>query len=197
MSFIIQNTRAISRPNRALRGCGVRLCRVWPAAILNADGLPDRPHGTGSRTSFMKQVIWHVPIPGLKDGIPLYGYGLMLFLAFLACYSVAGWRAKRVGIGKEVIQDLAIWLFLGGLIGARVTFLLLQGNVRNLWDFIKQLPRLWDGGVIFYGAAIGGLIAFALAYWFLLRKHHLATWKVLDIIAPAVAIGLAVGRIGC
>src|SRR5262245_28513559 len=146
----------------------------------------------------MQQVLWRLPIPGVPNGgIPIYGYGLMLFLAFLACISVAGWRAKREGIAKEIIQDLAIWLFLGGLIGARTTFLLLQGNVRNVWQFIIQFPRLWDGGVIFYGAAIGGVIAFALAYRFLLRKHNLPTWKVLDIIAPSVAIGLAVGRVGC
>jgi phosphatidylglycerol:prolipoprotein diacylglycerol transferase len=130
-------------------------------------------------------------------GIPLYGYGLMLFIAFLACITVAGQLAKREGIAKEIIQDLAIWLFLGGLIGARAAFLLLQGNVKSVWDFISQFPRLWDGGVIFYGAAIGGVIAFALAYWFQLRKHRLSTWKVMDLIAPAVALGLCFGRIGC
>jgi phosphatidylglycerol:prolipoprotein diacylglycerol transferase len=130
-------------------------------------------------------------------GVPLYGYGLMLFIAFLACITVAGQLAKREGIAKEVIQDLAIWLFLGGLIGARTAFLLLQGNINGVWDFIKQFPRLWDGGVIFYGAAIGGVIAFALAYYFQLRKHKLSTWKVLDIVAPAVALGLCFGRVGC
>jgi phosphatidylglycerol:prolipoprotein diacylglycerol transferase len=146
----------------------------------------------------MQQVLFRLKIPGIfPDGIPLYGYGLMLFVAFLACITVAGRLAKREGIAKEIVQDLAIWLFLGGLIGARTAFLLLQGNVKSAWDFLTQFYRLWDGGVIFYGAAIGGVIAFGLAYFFQLRKHALSTWKVLDIVAPAVALGLCFGRIGC
>src|SRR5262249_2335089 len=139
----------------------------------------------------MQQVLFRLRIPGIvPDGIPLYGYGLMLCIAFFACITVAGRLAKRQGIAKEIVQDLAIWLFLGGLIGARTAFLLLQGNVKSVWDFVSQFPRLWDGGVIFYGAAIGGVIAFGLAYFFQLSKQRLSTWRVLDIVAPAVALGL-------
>ncbi|HMF13599.1 MAG TPA: prolipoprotein diacylglyceryl transferase family protein [Gemmataceae bacterium] len=146
----------------------------------------------------MQQVLFRLRIPGIiPDGIPLYGYGLMLCIAFFACITVAGRLAKRQGIAKEIVQDLAIWLFLGGLIGARTAFLLLQGNVKSVWDFVSQFPRLWDGGVIFYGAAIGGAIAFGLAYFFQLRKQQVSTWRVLDIVAPAVALGLCFGRIGC
>jgi len=150
----------------------------------------------------MQQVLFRLRIPGLvPDGIPLYGYGLMLCVAFFACITVAGRLAKRQGIAKELVQDLAIWLFLGGLIGARTTFLLVPVNgkrqVASIGEFLWQFPRLWDGGVIFYGAAIGGVIAFGLAYFFQLRKHQLSTWKVLDIVGPAVALGLCFGRIGC
>src|SRR5215475_11458528 len=146
----------------------------------------------------MQQVLYRLRIPGLlPDGIPLYGYGLMLFVAFLACIAVTGRLAKRQGIAKETVQDLAIWLFLGGLIGARAAFLLLQGNVKSAWDFIVQFPKLWDGGVIFYGGAIGGAIAFALAYRYQVRKLNISVWKVMDILAPALALGLCLGRVGC
>jgi prolipoprotein diacylglyceryltransferase len=146
----------------------------------------------------MQQVLFRLRIPGLlPDGIPLYGYGLMLFVAFLACIAVTGRLAKRQGIAKEVIQDLAIWLFLGGLIGARAAFLLLQGNVKSTWEFIVQFPKLWDGGVIFYGGAIGGAIAFALAYRYQVRKLNIPVLKVMDILAPALALGLCLGRVGC
>src|SRR5262249_1139934 len=118
----------------------------------------------------MQQVLFRL------GGIPLYGYGLMLFLAFLACIALTGRLAKLQGIAKELTQDMAIWLFLGGLIGARAAFLLLQGNIHSVWDFIVQFPRLWDGGVIFYGGAIGGAIAFALAYRFQVRKKNVSLW---------------------
>src|SRR5258708_2757237 len=120
----------------------------------------------------MQQVLFRIPIPGMNNGgIPIYCYRLVLFFAFIARIPVAGRLAKRQSIGKEIVQDLAIWLFLGGLIGARAAFLLLQGNVKTVWEFIVQFPRLWDGGVIFYGGAIGGLIAFGLAYRFQLRQQ--------------------------
>src|SRR5438552_18105552 len=124
----------------------------------------------------MLQELYRIPIhiPHIaENGIPLYGYGLMLFVAFLACITVAGRLGKRQGIAKEPVQDLAIWLFLGGLIGARTTFLLLEANVKSAWDFFSQFPRLWDGGVVFYGAVLGGIPAFLLAYYLQLRKRNL------------------------
>ena len=146
----------------------------------------------------MQQVLYRLRIPGIfPDGIPLYGYGLMLFVAFLACITVAGRLAKREGIAKELVQDLAIWLFLGGLIGARTASLLDQGTVRSVGDFVKQFLKLWEGGVILYGGVIGGVIAFALAYHFQLRKHAVPVWKALDMIAPAITLGICFGRIGC
>jgi prolipoprotein diacylglyceryltransferase len=156
----------------------------------------------------MRQILFRIP-PWSDDGLPIYGYGLMLFMAFLACTWVASWRARRVGVPKETIQDLAIWIFIGGLAGSRTAFLLLPTDVTSLGDFLRkfprislgdflwQFPRIWDGGVIFYGAVIGAAISFALAYHFQLRKRNLPTLKLLDIIAPAVAIGLCFGRVGC
>ena len=139
----------------------------------------------------MQQVIFRL------GGFSLPGYGLMLFIAFLACITVSGRLAKLQGISKEIVQDLAIWIFVGGIVGSRTAFLLLQAHVKTVWDFISQFPRLWDGGVIFYGGAIGGAIGFGLAYRFQLRKHQISTWKLVDIVAPSVALGLCLGRVGC
>src|SRR5262249_32514251 len=55
------------------------------------------------------------------DSIPVYGFGMMLFLAFLACTWLGGRRGEREGISRETIQDIAIWVFVGGLLGARTT----------------------------------------------------------------------------
>jgi phosphatidylglycerol:prolipoprotein diacylglycerol transferase len=179
----------------------------------------------------------------LKDGIPIYGYGLMLFFAFVICTWLAGLRAAQEGVDKVVIQDLAIWLFIGGLVGSRTAFLLVQPETRakDLSDFFYQFPQIWKGGVIFYGAAIGGAIGYLLAYFFMLRKLDMSTWrpvvvepvsslrpailepelhvaralakfppsraaiakfvfatrKLADIVAPSIAVGLCLGRIGC
>src|SRR5262249_44505506 len=124
-------------------------------------------------------------------GLPLYGFALMLFLAFVFCTWLAGRRAEQEGIRKEHIQDLALWLFIPGIIGARLFFLYSRGE--PLWNFW----RIWEGGLVFYGSAIGGILGYALAYFWTIRKHGLSTWKLADIIAPSVALGLCLGRIGC
>jgi phosphatidylglycerol---prolipoprotein diacylglyceryl transferase len=142
----------------------------------------------------MRQVLFHIPIriPNwLPDGIPIYGYGMMLFLAFLLSTWVAGRRAQKAGIAPARIQDLAIWVFVFGIGGARITYMIVEGVP---WT---SFFKLWDGGLIFYGSAIGGAIGFILAYVLVIRKYHLSSWTVLDIVAPSVALGLCLGRLGC
>jgi phosphatidylglycerol:prolipoprotein diacylglycerol transferase len=142
----------------------------------------------------MRQVIYWIPLKlgdWLPHGIPIYGYGLMLTLAFLICPWLAGRRAARVGIRKELMHDLAIWLFLGGIVGARLTFIWVEG------ESITRFFRIWDGGLVFYGSAIGGFVAYLLAYFFVLRKQHVSSWLLADIVAPALAFGLFLGRLGC
>src|SRR5262249_17913381 len=57
--------------------------------------------------------------------------------------------------------------------------------------------EIWKGGLVFYGSAIGGVAGYALAHCFVVRRHGLSVWKMADIIAPPVAVGLCLGRIRC
>jgi phosphatidylglycerol:prolipoprotein diacylglycerol transferase len=141
----------------------------------------------------MQQVLFRIPIKfgWFPDGIPVYGFGLMLFLAFILCTWLAGWRARKVGVKPELVQDLAIWVFVGGLLGARIVYMIQYGVPWS--DFFK----IWEGGIVFYGSLLGGAVGFTLAYFAVMRKQQLAWWKVADIVAPSLALGLCLGRIGC
>jgi phosphatidylglycerol:prolipoprotein diacylglycerol transferase len=131
-------------------------------------------------------------------GLPIYGFGMMLFLAFLACNWVGGRRAEHEGVPKEVVQDLGIWLIVGGLIGARLTSLFSSGHLpESLWKGIIQFISIWDGGIVLYGAVIGGLVTYVFAYFLVFRKLGITTLKLADILAPTLAVGLCLGRIGC
>lgn len=140
-------------------------------------------------------VIW-LAADKMPQGLPIYGFGMMLFLAFLVCTWLAGRRAESEGIASQHIQDLTVWLFIGGLIGARFTFLRAEQNM-NLEEMIRKFYRIWDGGIVLYGSVLGGLIAYFVSYWFVFRKYGLSTLKLADILAPSIAVGLCLGRFGC
>jgi phosphatidylglycerol:prolipoprotein diacylglycerol transferase len=139
----------------------------------------------------MDQVLFRIPFPGVTDGIPIFGFAAMLLTAFVVCTWVACRRAVREGISAERIQDLVIWLFVGGIAGARIVYMVQYQ--RPWYEFFK----IWQGGIVFYGSAVGGVLAFALAYRFILRKYQIPVWKLADLLAPSVALGLCIGRIGC
>ena len=161
----------------------------------------------------------------LPAGVPVNGFGMMLFVAFLLC----NWVAGRLAVGsrflnvatgpdrgkdylatrfpaeerdrrtQDMIQDTSIVLFIGGILGARVTYLLKENPPASVWDFIVQLPMIWEGGIIFYGSVIGGTIAFAgwYAYKYVYANYRIDALKLADIAAPCLALGLCLGRIGC
>jgi phosphatidylglycerol:prolipoprotein diacylglycerol transferase len=142
----------------------------------------------------MQQVLFRIPIRisgWLPDGIPIYGFAVMLIVAFFLCTTLAARRAAREGINSELFYDLALWLFVGGILGARFAFLIAEGE--PLWEVYK----LWNGGLVLYGSVIGALAAYVLAYFLLIRKHRVSTLCLTDVIAPSIAVGICLGRIGC
>src|SRR5215475_2518285 len=99
----------------------------------------------------MRQVLFEIPLHSINadlPNIPVYGFGFMLFLAFVFCTWLALRLARREGLPVHVVQDLELWIFLSGFIGARITFMI-QYEI-PLRDFFK----VWDGGLVFYGSAI-------------------------------------------
>jgi phosphatidylglycerol:prolipoprotein diacylglycerol transferase len=141
----------------------------------------------------MCQVLFWIPLKfGIfQNGIPIYGFGMMLFVAFVVCSQLVVWMARREGFDKDRIYDMAFMIFAFGIIGARIVFMI-QYHV-PFWDFFK----IWEGGIVFYGSAVGGWVGYVIYRLWTRNKYHIATWKLADVVAPTVCIGLAVGRIGC
>jgi phosphatidylglycerol:prolipoprotein diacylglycerol transferase len=136
----------------------------------------------------MRQVLYTIPLLG---GIKIFGYGVMLFLAFLGSTQLAAWRAKREKLDPELLYDLALWVFIGGLIGARIFYVLEYwgDRVRTVVDIFK----VWEGGIVLYGSIIGGTLTFFL--YRLIRPFPIR--PLLDVVAPSLALGIALGRFGC
>ena len=141
----------------------------------------------------MCQVLFWIPLKFwiFPNGIPIYGFGMMLFVSFLVCSQLEVWLARREGFDKDRIYDMAFWIFGCGIIGARIVFMI-QYDVPA-----KDFYKIWEGGIVFYGSAIGGWVGYGLYRLWTRGKYHFSTWKLADTVAPTVCIGLAVGRIGC
>ncbi|MFH1074214.1 MAG: prolipoprotein diacylglyceryl transferase [Candidatus Firestonebacteria bacterium] len=123
--------------------------------------------------------------------LTIYSYGVFVAIGFLAATYVAGLRAKKAGIPAERIVNVNIYSFLAGIIGARILYVLTE--LKYYMEFPGQILKIWEGGLVFYGGLIGGVL-FYLGY---VKKQKLDALLVADTVIPAVALGQAIGRLGC
>jgi len=122
--------------------------------------------------------------------LTIHTFGLMMALGFLAAGAVAYFEFRRKGLNPENVYWLTIAAAVGGLIGAKVHYLLLHTDeLRG-----DPLASAFSGaGLVWYGGLIGG----ALAAMVVTLLYRLPWGKVLDSCTPAMAIGYAFGRMGC
>lgn len=122
--------------------------------------------------------------------LAIHWYGVCLALAMAAAIWLAARLAHCYGYGREMVLDLALWLIIGGLIGARLYEIFLE------WPYYSANPaemlQVWHGGLAIHGALLGG----ALALLIFARRRALDFWKLAAVCAPAVALGQAIGRWG-
>ena len=133
-----------------------------------------------------------------KDGLPVFGYGLMLFIGFTAASVLAARRAEREGLSKDVIWDLAMWLFIPGILGARMWYLIQYGDRVFAGVPVTQWPlvavNLSLGGIVLYGHAFWeGRLGFSRFVSPVGFDH--SVWQILS--CSSVFVGIGFGRIGC
>jgi phosphatidylglycerol:prolipoprotein diacylglycerol transferase len=136
-------------------------------------------------------------IVGEEQGLPIRGYGVMLLLAVSSAVSLLVYRAKRRGLDPEMMLSLSFWLFIAGIAGARLFYVIeyweRQFHKDTVLETLKAVFNITQGGLVVFGSLIGGAIA-ALIY---VRKHQLPTLIMGDLLAPCIVLGIAIGRIGC
>ena len=117
-------------------------------------------------------------------------FGLMFALGFLAAGALIARRFDELGKPVDWAYEMTFAALLGGLVGARVYY------VAEHWSDVQGdlLGNIFSGsGLTWYGGAIGGALAvFAWAWW-----RGFLSLALLDLAAPALALGYAIGRIGC
>jgi phosphatidylglycerol:prolipoprotein diacylglycerol transferase len=117
-------------------------------------------------------------------------YGLSLALSFLLGSWLTLNRGLRRGLREEMLTGLFVWILVGAVVGARVHYVLAHPE-----QFPGPLDafRLWEGGLTEYG----GLILAVAASWIYLRRAKVPFLPVADLVAPVLALGEGITRIGC
>lgn len=133
---------------------------------------------------------------GRSLGIAIRGYGVMLLAGITSGVGLAVYRGRRVGISSEVIFSLALWVFVGGMLGARAFYVIEYWSHfqrPTLGETIGAVVNMTRGGLVVFGGLLGALPALVL----FARKHKLTLLPLADLVAPSMTIGLALGRVGC
>lgn len=126
--------------------------------------------------------------PELFDIGPVHvrSFGVMMALAFVAAGVVAWWQLRRRGENPELVYNLLIGAIVGGIVGSKIHYLIVHPDQFELAAFSGS-------GLIWYGGLFGGTVGVVIAA--LVSRARIGL--VADIVAPSLAMGYAVGRLGC
>jgi phosphatidylglycerol:prolipoprotein diacylglycerol transferase len=135
--------------------------------------------------------------------LPIHSYGVLIVAGFLTAVYIAYRRCLRYGKYENDFLDFAFWALVGGLIGSRLVFIMVEWKtyfVDNPWTQIGstgiKIPAvfaMWQGGLVYWGAFLGGFIAFL----FFASKRKLPKLIFADLVVVGVPLAQMFGRLGC
>jgi phosphatidylglycerol:prolipoprotein diacylglycerol transferase len=131
------------------------------------------------------------PILFKLGSLTVYTYGFFIAMGFLAGISLAKKEAQRLGESSEKITDLCFYILVSAIIASRLFYVFI--NAEMFVSNPVEIFKIWNGGLVFYGGFIGA----GLTAVYYLKKQEMPLWKTLDILAPSLAIGHFLGRLGC
>jgi len=121
----------------------------------------------------------------------LYSYGLFVAIGFLVASFLALRDFEKVGYSKDVVVDCIFMVLLGGIIGGRLLFVML--NLAYYIEHPIKIIMINEGGLAFQG----GLVCAVFFGIWITKKKNISFLKSADIISPYIALGHCFGRIGC
>lgn len=122
---------------------------------------------------------------------PIHTYGLMMVLGFVVAILYLIWQRRRIGLDVEEVLDFSLLMLIFSIVGAKVLYIL-----QDLPIYLRT-PKLiitnLGGGLVWYG----GLVVAGIAGFIFVHRKGIPAWRMADTASPAIALGHALGRIGC
>ena len=128
--------------------------------------------------------IIHHPLSYTIGPLTFTGFGVAVLMAFVVAQLIGQRELARRGHDPEPVSDMIFAAVIGGLLGAKLYYVVILGN----WDALFT-----RGGFVFWGGLIGGMLAVMIVIW----KKKIPMLRIFDVGAPAIAAAYAVGRTGC
>ena len=121
---------------------------------------------------------------------PISTFGLMMATAFLVGSWITARRMKEVGLDPDLATTVLVYVMLGGILGSKLYFAI-DVSIREGRPFTDLLFA--RDGITWYGGLILGTVIGAIGA----RIHGVSVVQMMNCVAPAVAVGQAIGRVGC
>lgn len=122
----------------------------------------------------------------------VYFFGVMIAISIISAECFAEWQAKKRGIKDDIILNLAIIGVIGGLVGARLFYIVFY-NPLFYFTHPMDIFKITEGGLSIHG----GLLVAMVAGYIYSVKIKISFFKLADIFVVAVALAQGIGRVGC
>jgi phosphatidylglycerol:prolipoprotein diacylglycerol transferase len=130
------------------------------------------------------------PIAFKLGPIPVHWYGIIIGSGLALALFLAIREGNRRGLPKDLFADLMLWAIPIAIISARIYYVIFE------WKYYVKhpidIPQIWTGGIAIHGALIGSVITTIV----FAKKRGISFWKIVDIAAPSIILGQAIGRWG-
>jgi phosphatidylglycerol:prolipoprotein diacylglycerol transferase len=203
--FHIPTSLDLSGAEVPLFGWGLALA-VWAAAGAVGFAWAASRHGIAAAVRSLglplalvaAMLLWVLPALDDGAGVPIRGYGVMLLIAAAAGTWLSVVRGRRMGFDADTILALGTEVFLWGLVGARLFYVLeyhdqFFGAGTSLGESLARIANIAGGGLVVFGS----LPTAAVAAWRFAARRGLSLARLADCVAPGLLLGLAIGRVGC
>lgn len=131
------------------------------------------------------------PVLVTIGGLKIHWYGIMIAIGLYVGIQVALRDSARRGISGEQLMNVALLAAVLGIAGGRLYYVV-QNDPSFFLHHPAQIIAVWQGGMAFFGAMVGGAIAVAISSW----RWKIPFWSLLDVGALGMTIGQAIGRVG-